>query len=362
MSKIHNFNAGPSILPEPVFEKASQAVRDLDGSGLSILEISHRSDAFKDIMKRARELVRELYGLPENYTALFLQGGASLGFYMAPLNFMRKDGKAAYVNTGSWAKKAIKEAEKIGPVDVIASSEDQNFNYIPKNYQVSDEYDLLHITSNNTIFGTQVKDFPNTGTPLICDMSSDIFSRPLDIERFDLIYAGAQKNMGPAGTTVYIVNRDKLGKTERDIPAILDLQVHDDKDSIYNTAPVFAVYTSMLVLEWIKENGGLKGMEERNAQKANLLYKEIEENPMFKGVAEEEDRSHMNVTFVLTDESKKEDFDKKCSDAGMIGLKGHRSVGGYRASIYNALPLESVKALVEVMHEFSKEHAPQKTV
>lgn len=358
MSKIHNFNAGPSILPREVIEEAAKGVQDLTGNGLSVLEISHRSEEFKKIMKEARDLVRELLDLPENYTVLFLQGGASLAFHTVAMNLMKEgNGKAAYVDTGSWAKKAIKEAKKTGEVDVIASSEDTNYNYIPKNFDIPSDADYLHITSNNTIFGTQFKDFPKADIPVVCDMSSDIFSRPLDIEKFDLIYAGAQKNMGPAGTTLYIVNKDVLGKSGRDIPAILDLEVHDGKDSIYNTPSVYAVYVSKLVLEWIKKNGGLKGMEERNAEKAELLYNEIDRNPLFEAVAAEEDRSHMNVTFVLKDDSQKEQFDRMWKEANIIGLPGHRSVGGYRASIYNALPKESVEALVSVMKQFSEEYS-----
>jgi phosphoserine aminotransferase len=358
MSKVHNFNAGPSILPQEVIDEVSKGVKDLNGDGLSILEISHRSKAFKDIMKAAQDRVRELLDLPDNYSVLFLQGGASLGFHMVPMNLMKaENGKAAYVETGSWAKKAIKEAKKTGEVDVIASSADTNHDHIPKNFDIPSDADYLHLTSNNTIFGTQFKEFPKADIPVVCDMSSDIFSRPIDAKKFDIIYAGAQKNMGPAGTTLYIVNRDILGKTGRDIPAILDFQVHDEKDSIYNTPSVYAVYACKLVLDWIQKNGGVKGMEERNAEKAKILYDEIDRNPMFEGVAQEEDRSHMNVTFVMKDEEQKEEFDKMWQEAGIIGLPGHRSVGGYRASIYNALPKESVEALVSVMKEFSEKYS-----
>lgn len=358
MSKVHNFNAGPSILPQEVIDEVSKGVKDLNGDGLSILEISHRSKAFKDIMKAAQDRVRELLDLPDNYSVLFLQGGASLGFHMVPMNLMKaENGKAAYVETGSWAKKAIKEAKKTGEVDVIASSADTNHDHIPKNFDIPSDADYLHLTSNNTIFGTQFKEFPKADIPVVCDMSSDIFSRPIDAKKFDIIYAGAQKNMGPAGTTLYIVNRDILGKTGRDIPAILDFQVHDEKDSIYNTPSVYAVYACKLVLDWIQKNGGVKGMEERNAEKAKILYDEIDRNPMFEGVAHEEDRSHMNVTFVMKDEEQKEEFDKMWQEAGIVGLPGHRSVGGYRASIYNALPKESVEALVSVMKEFSEKYS-----
>ncbi len=358
MSKVHNFNAGPSILPEEVIDEVSKGAKDLNGSGLSILEISHRSKEFKQIMQDAQDRVRELLDLPDNYSVLFLQGGASLGFHMIPMNLMKADnGKAAYVETGSWAKKAIKEAKKTGEVEVVASSADSNHDHIPKNFDIPSDADYLHLTSNNTIFGTQFKEFPKADIPLVCDMSSDIFSRPIDIEKFDLIYAGAQKNMGPAGTTLYIVNKDILGNTGRDIPSILDFQVHEEKDSIYNTPSVYAVYACKCVLDWIKKNGGVKGMEERNAEKAKILYDEIDRNPMFKGVAAEEDRSHMNVTFVMNDEEHKEDFDKMWQEAGIVGLPGHRSVGGYRASIYNALPKESVEALASVMKEFSEKYS-----
>lgn len=361
MSKVHNFNAGPSILPREVIEEAANGIRDLDGNGLSILEISHRSKEFKGIMQEARDRVRELLDLPDNYTVLFLQGGASLGFHMVPMNLMKaENGKAAYVETGSWAKKAIKEAKKTGEVEVIASSAETNHDHIPKNFEIPSDADYLHLTSNNTIFGTQIKEFPKSNIPVVCDMSSDIFSRPIDVSKFDLIYAGAQKNMGPAGTTIYIVNKDILGKTGRDIPSILDFQVHDEKDSIYNTPSVYAVYACKLVLDWIKKNGGVEGMEERNAEKAKILYDEIDRNPMFEGVAAEEDRSHMNATFVLKDESHQETFDKMWQEAGIIGLPGHRSVGGYRASIYNALPKESVEALVSVMKEFSEKFSTVK--
>jgi phosphoserine aminotransferase len=358
MSKVHNFNAGPSILPQEVIDEVSKGVKDLNGDGLSILEISHRSKAFKDIMKAAQDRVRELLDLPDNYSVLFLQGGASLGFHMIPMNLMKaENGKAAYVETGSWAKKAIKEAKKTGEVDVIASSADTNHDHIPKNFDIPSDADYLHLTSNNTIFGTQFKEFPKADIPVVCDMSSDIFSRPIDAKKFDIIYAGAQKNMGPAGTTLYIVNRDILGKTDRDIPAILDFQVHDEKDSIYNTPSVYGVYACKLVLDWIQKNGGLKGMEERNAEKAKILYDEIDRNPMFEGVAQEEDRSHMNVTFVMKDEEQKEEFDKMWQEAGIVGLPGHRSVGGDRASIDNALPKESGEAQVSVMKEFSEKYS-----
>lgn len=345
--KKHNFSAGPSILPQEVFEQAAQAVLNFNDSGLSILEMSHRSSEFVNVMESARSLVKEVLGIPEHYEVLFLQGGASLGFYISALNFLKE--KASYINTGSWSKKAIKEARLVGEVDVIASSEDRNFNYIPKNYEVP-TYDYLHITSNNTIFGTEFHSFPKTEVPIICDMSSDIFSRPVEnISSYDLIYAGAQKNLGPAGTTLYIVNKDKLGKTGRAIPSMLDLGIHISKDSMYNTPPAFAVYVCMLTLEWLKKNGGVESAAMRNKEKANLIYDEIDRNSLFTGTVEKEDRSLMNVTFLLTDMDLEETFANLCKEAGISGIKGHRSVGGYRASIYNAMPKESVQVLVDVM-------------
>ena len=345
--KKHNFSAGPSILPQEVFEQAAQAVLNFNDSGLSILEMSHRSSEFVNVMENARSLVKEVLGVPEHYEVLFLQGGASLGFYISALNFLKE--KASYINTGSWSKKAIKEAKLVGEVDVIASSEDRNFNYIPKNYEVP-ACDYLHITSNNTIFGTEFHSFPKTEVPIICDMSSDIFSRPIEnISSYDLIYAGAQKNLGPAGTTLYIVNKDKLGKTGRTIPSMLDLSIHISKDSMYNTPPAFAVYVCMLTLEWLKKNGGVESAASRNLEKANLIYNEIDRNSLFTGTVEKEDRSLMNVTFLLTDMDLEETFANLCKEAGISGIKGHRSVGGYRASIYNAMPKESVQVLVDVM-------------
>ena len=349
----HNFSAGPSILPKEVLEKAAQAVIELDGIGLSLIEISHRGKEFVAIMEKARELVKELLGVPQHYQVLYLQGGASLGFYISPMNFMKDGGKAAYVKTGEWAGKAAKEAQLVGITEVIASSEDKNFNYIPKEYSAPNDADYLHITSNNTIFGTQMKTFPESSVPVICDMSSDIFSRKIDASKFAMIYAGAQKNIGPAGTTIYIVNPDLLGKTGRKIPSMLDLQLHIKNDSMFNTPPVFSIYCCMLMLQWLKDLGGVGEMEKINRRKAGLLYNEIDANTLFKGTTAEEDRSDMNVTFVLNDEKLKDDFDKMWKEAGISGLPGHRSVGGYRASLYNALPLESVQVLVDVMKELA---------
>ncbi|UBZ06424.1 3-phosphoserine/phosphohydroxythreonine transaminase [Salegentibacter mishustinae] len=352
--KKHNYSAGPCILPQEVFKEAAQGILDYQDSGLSIMEISHRSTAFVEVMEEARSLSLELLGLKDKgYTALFLQGGASMQFLMTAYNLLNK--KAAYLNTGTWSSKAIKEARLFGEVIEVASSKDKNFNYIPKDYQIPGDADYFHCTSNNTIFGTQMKDFPKVDAPLVCDMSSDIFSRELDFSKFDLIYAGAQKNMGPAGTTLVIVKEDILGKVEREIPSMLNYKVHIEKDSMFNTPAVYAVYVSLLTLRWIKKNGGIKAMEKRNAEKADLLYKEIDRNPLFKGFAEVEDRSAMNATFNLTDESKKEAFDKLWKEAGINGLNGHRSVGGYRASMYNALDLESVKVLVKTMQQLEQQ-------
>ncbi|MGY6560987.1 MAG: 3-phosphoserine/phosphohydroxythreonine transaminase [Luteibaculaceae bacterium] len=354
MSKPHNFSAGPCILPEEVFQEASQAVLNFH-NGLSILEISHRSKPFIAVMDEAIALTREILNVPDNYSVMFLQGGASLGFYISAINFMKQNGAGAYLNTGQWSKNAIKEAKKLGKVHVVASSDQANFNFIPKNYEVPQDADYLHYTSNNTIFGTQFKSIPQTNAPLLCDMSSDIFSKPIDVAKHALIYAGAQKNLGPAGATLYIANRDLLGKTGRDIPSMLDLQIHDDKESMFNTPPVFSIYVSMLTLRWMKKIGGLKAMEERNNLKAQTLYNEVDRNPLFEGTAAKEDRSTMNPTFVLTQPELEAKFDKMWKDANISGIAGHRSVGGYRASMYNALPLSSVEALVQVMQQLEKE-------
>lgn len=351
--KKHNYSAGPCILPQEVFKEAAQGILNYQDSGLSIMEISHRSSAFVDVMEEARNLSLELLGLQnKGYKALFLQGGASMQFLMTAYNLLNK--KAAYLNTGTWSSKAIKEAKLFGEVVEVASSKDKNFNYIPKNYQIPSDLDYFHCTSNNTIFGTQIKDFPDVDASLVCDMSSDIFSRELDFSKFDLIYAGAQKNMGPAGTTLVVIKEDILGKVEREIPSMLNYKVHLEKDSMFNTPAVYAVYVSLLTLRWIKNHGGIAAMEKRNTEKADLLYKEIDRNSLFKGFAEVEDRSTMNATFNLVNESKKEDFDKLWKDAGINGLNGHRSVGGYRASMYNALDIESVKVLVETMQKLEQ--------
>ncbi len=353
--KKHNFSAGPCILPQEVLKKAAAAVLNFNNDDLSLIEISHRSKAFVHVMETARSLVLELLDLEgKGYSVLFLQGGASLEFLMTPYNLLKVNGKAAYLDTGTWSAKSIKEAKIMGTVDVVASSKDKNYSYIPKDFEIPGDTDYFHCTSNNTIFGTQIKEFPKTDSLLVCDMSSDIFSRQLDFSQFDLIYAGAQKNMGPAGTTLVVVKDEILGKTGRTIPSMLDYQVHIGKDSMFNTPSVFAVYVSMLTLQWLKDLGGIAEIEKINEAKAELLYNEIDSNPLFEGVAATEDRSYMNATFTLTDDTLKDKFDAAWQAAGINGLNGHRSVGGYRASMYNAMPLESVQVLVDVMQNFNK--------
>ncbi len=355
-TKVHNYSAGPCILPREVFEKAAQAVLDFEGSGLSILEISHRSKPFEAVMAKAQSLVKELLGAPDNYQVVFLGGGASLGFHMVPLNYMKLGGKSAYANTGEWATRAVKESKLVGDTIVVASSEDKNFSYIPKGYAIPSDADYFHFTSNNTIFGTQYKQLPKSPVPLICDMSSDIFSRPVNVADFALIYGGAQKNMGPAGATMYLFDPERLGHTGRKLSPMLDLKNHGAKESMYNTPPVFAVYVSMLTMEWMKSVGGVVEMEKRNAAKAKLLYDAIDRLPLFKGTTAVEDRSVMNATFVMSDAALEPAFDVMWKEAGISGIRGHRSVGGYRASMYNALPIDSVQALVDVMEEFAKKH------
>lgn len=351
--KKHNFSAGPCILPEEVLQKASEAVINFNNDDLSLVEISHRSKAFVDVMENARALVLELLNLEnKGYSVLFLQGGASTQFLMTAYNLLNS--KAAYLNTGTWSTKAIKEAKLFGDLVEVASSKDKNFTYVPKGYEIPSDADYFHCTSNNTIFGTQMKSFPETNVPLVCDMSSDIFSRQLDFTQFDLIYAGAQKNMGPAGTTLVVIKDDVLGKVDRAIPSMLDYKVHLGKDSMFNTPPVFPVYVSMLTLEWLKDLGGIPFIEKVNEKKADLIYSEIDRNALFQGVVATEDRSIMNATFTLTDESLKERFDQMWNEARINGINGHRSVGGYRASMYNAMPLHSVQALVDVMQELER--------
>jgi phosphoserine aminotransferase len=355
--KKHIFNAGPSVLPKEVILEASEAIKEYNRSGLSILEISHRSKDFIEIIEEAKSSVLELLNLPSDYKVLFLHGGASLQFSMVPMNLMKPAvGSAAYVDTGSWSAKAIKDAKLFGEVSVIASSKEEGYGFIPKLESIEDSFDYVHLTANNTIYGTQFKSFPKTNSPLVCDMSSDIFSRNLDFSQFDLIYAGVQKNSGAAGTTIVVVKDQLLENLEKDqkIPSMLSYKAHLEKDSLLNTPAVYAVYISLLTLRWIKKNGGIQGMEQRNNEKSSLLYKEIDRNPMIKGFVSPESRSSMNATFEIIGEENKNLFEKLCEDAGIVGIKGHRSIGGYRASMYNALALESVVSLVEVMQNIEK--------
>ena len=351
----HNFGAGPCILPQTVFEEAAAAV--LDFNGLSILEVSHRHKDFVAVMDETIDLVKKALNVPTGYSVAFMQGGATLGFTVAALNMMRDQKRAGYFNTGTWAAGAIKEAKKVGvDVSVLASSEDKKFNFIPKDYIIPNDMDYVHFTSNNTIYGTQYKQIPQTDLPLVCDMSSDIFSQVIDVSKFDLIYAGAQKNLGPAGATLYIVKDEQLGKSSSSfMPSYLDLKQQVEKESMLNTPPVFSIFVSLLNLRNLLANGGVAEMEKRNIAKADLLYQEIDRNPLFVGTVNKEDRSNMNVTFTLLDDSNSADFDALWKGAGIVGLPGHRSTGGYRASLYNALPIESVQVLVDVMKHFESQ-------
>ena len=352
--KIHNFSAGPAILPNSVLKKSADAIQNFKNMNLSILEISHRSPQFVEVMSKARFLVNELLGLDNKFEILFLTGGASSQFFMTAMNFLTKNDIAYYINTGTWSNKAIKEAHKFGDIVELASSKENNFNYIPKSYTVPNNGRYLHLTSNNTIFGTQIHEWPKSEIPVICDMSSDIFSREIDSNYFDIIYAGAQKNMGPAGTTLVIIKKSFLKSSNSGLPSMLDYKIHASKDSSFNTPPVYPIYVSMLTMNWIKENGGVKAMEKINLEKAHLLYKEIDRNSKFYGTATKEDRSLMNVAFLLHDDTKNSTFLEMAALAGISGIKGHRSVGGFRASIYNAMPIESIKVLIGVMVEFER--------
>jgi phosphoserine aminotransferase len=351
--KKHNFYAGPSILPAYTIENTIEAMKDFAGMGLSILEISHRSKQFVAVVDEAVALFKELLVIPEGYSVIFLGGGASLQFCMIPYNLLGK--KAAYLNTGEWATKAIKEAKMFGEVNVVGSSEDKNFNYIPRGYEIPADADYFHITTNNTIYGTEILEDINSPVPLIADMSSDIFSLPIDISKYAVIYGGAQKNLAPAGVTFVIIKNDILGKVERSIPTMLKYSTHISKESMFNTPPVLPIFAALQTLKWLKEMGGVAEMEKINIKKATLLYIEIERNTMFKPtIPAKEDRSRMNVCFVMNDgfEQFEKEFNDFATEHGMIGLKGHRSVGGFRASLYNALPYESVEALVAVMQKF----------
>lgn len=352
----HNFGAGPCILPQEVFQEAAQAVLDFNNTGLSILEISHRSKEFEEVVKETESLVRELLNVPENYSILFLQGGASQQFAMVPMNLLPEGGKAAYLDTGVWATKAAKEAKNFGQIEIVASSKDKNYTYIPKDFEVPSDAAYFHFTSNNTIYGTEVFEKPKTNVPTVVDMSSDIFSREINVSDYDLIYAGAQKNMGPAGVTLVIIKNDILGKTGRTIPTIFNYESHINAGSMYNTPPVYSIYVSMLNLRWLKAKGGVKAIEQENIIKARTLYAEIDRNPFFKGTAEVEDRSRMNVTFVMDTPELEAEFLALAKERGLVGIKGHRSVGGFRASIYNALSITSINALVDAMREFEESH------
>lgn len=350
--KKHNFYAGPSILPQFTIENTAKAVTDFAGTGLSILEISHRSKEFVAVMDEAQALFKELLHIPEGYSVVFVGGGASTQFAMVPFNLFNK--KAAYLNTGVWAKKAIKEAKQFGDIDVVATSEDKNFNYIPKGYTIPTDADYFHITTNNTIYGTEIREDIDSPVPLVADMSSDIFSRPIDISKYAIIYGGAQKNLAPSGVTFAIIRHDVLGKVERSIPTMLNYQTHIDAGSMFNTPPCLPVFSALQTLKWLKNNGGIAAMEKINIEKAGLLYNEIDRNKLFVGTVAKEDRSLMNICFVMSEEYKEleAEFMQFATSKGMVGIKGHRSVGGFRASTYNALPRASVEALVSCMQEF----------
>ena len=352
----HNFGAGPCILPQEVFKQAAQAVLDFK-DGLSILEISHRTPEFEAVVAEAVKLVKELLNVPEGYSVLFLQGGASLQFAMVPMNLLSEGQTASYLETGVWANKAIKEVKNFGTANIVASSKDSNFTFVPKDYAIPEDSAYFHCTSNNTIYGTEMFALPETNVPIVCDMSSDIMSRVVDISKYDLIYAGAQKNIGPAGSTVVIIKDEILGKTTNKIPSMLDYKQHIDGGSMYNTPPVFSIYVAMLNLRWLKSKGGVAEIEKENIAKANALYKEIDRNPLFKGTCAVEDRSRMNVCFVMENPELEKPFLKYAEENGIEGIKGHRSVGGFRASMYNALPITSVHALIELMQNFAEKHA-----
>lgn len=355
--KKHNFSAGPSILPQQTIEETAKAILDFNGSTLSLMEVSHRGKDFQAVMDETVELFKELLNIPSGYSVIFLGGGASLQFCMIPFNLLEK--KAAYLNTGTWANKAEKEAKLFGEVVEVASSKDANYTYIPKDYVIPADADYFHITTNNTIFGTEILTDIDSPVPLVADMSSDIFSRVIDVSKYGLIYGGAQKNLAPAGVTFVIVKDEILGKVSRPIPTMLDYRTHVENGSMFNTPPVVPVYAAMQTLRWLKANGGVPAMEKRNIEKAEILYNEIDRNPLFKGTCAVEDRSRMNVCFVMTDEYKdlEADFLKYATDRGMSGIKGHRSVGGFRASIYNAMEKSSVQALIDTMQDFEKEVA-----
>ena len=354
---IHNFNAGPSVLPQQVFEEASQAIIDYNNSGLSILEIGHRTPLFQNIMEEARALVKELMNLDDDHEVLFLHGGASTQFMQVPMNLLNEKETAAFSDTGVWASKAIKETKLFGNVEIVCTSKDNNYNYIPKDFAVPNDAKYFHITTNNTIYGTQWQRIPNVSIPVVADMSSDVLSRQIDFNAFGLIYAGAQKNIGAAGVNLVVVNKNILGKVKRNIPTIMDYRNHIKEGSLLNTPPVFAVFVSLLTLRWLKNKGGVAEIEKQNNEKAKTLYEEIDSNPMFTGLVVKEDRSKMNVCFVINNKDHENEFLDFAVQNGIVGIKGHRVAGGFRASLYNALPLSSVKVLTEVMKEFAKKYS-----
>ena len=356
--KVHNFSAGPAILPASVIRESAQAVANFNNTGLSILELSHRGPELTAVFKETTALTREILNLPDDYEVLFLTGGASTQFFMAAMNLLNDDETAGYVDTGTWASKAIEAARQFGTIQVLASSKSTTYDHIPTGYDIPKSLKYLHLTSNNTIYGTQIHEYPETGNiPILCDMSSDFMSRPVDVKRFGMIYAGAQKNLGPAGVTMVIIRKDLLGKVERKIPVMLDYRTFIKEKSLYNTPPVFPIYVTMLTMRWIKEMGGLTAMAKHNEMKANILYKEIDSNPLFKGNVAVKDRSFMNVCFTMHDRSLEPKFAAFAKQHGCNGLEGHRSVGGFRASIYNAMPPSSIQFLVDLMREFAQKHA-----
>ncbi|HSB91508.1 MAG TPA: 3-phosphoserine/phosphohydroxythreonine transaminase [Flavitalea sp.] len=357
---VHNFNAGPSILPAEVFQQASEAILNFNDTGLSILEIGHRTEIFQQVMDEAISLVKELMSLDPEHEVLFLHGGASTQFFQVPMNLLNENELAAYTDTGIWSAKAIKEAKLFGHVEVVNSSKASTYNYIPKDFTIPKTARYLHLTSNNTIYGTQWQDFQafyDCGVPLVADMSSDILSRQVDFNRFSLIYAGAQKNVGAAGVNLVVVNPNLLGKVHRKIPTMMDYRNHIENGSMLNTPPVFSIYVCMLTLRWLKNLGGVAVAEERNRQKAGLLYDTIDSFPIFKGTVAREDRSFMNACFVIPDQELEKKFAAACKENNMIGIKGHRTSGGFRISLYNALPFESVQALTNLMKDFAEKHS-----
>lgn len=357
VKKIHNFSAGPAILPAAVIKEAAKGVLDLNGTGLSVLEMSHRSKEIGAVVDEATQSIKDLLELPEDYEVIWMGGGASTQFFMTAMNLLNDGEKAAYVDTGTWASKAIEAARQFGNIEVLASSKSTTYDHIPRKYKVPADTKYLHLTSNNTIYGTQYNNWlPTTDAPIVCDMSSDFLSRPIDVKKYGLIYAGAQKNLGPAGVTVVIIKKDLLGKVTRQIPAMLDYRTFIKEKSMYNTPPVYAIYVCMLTLRWIKQMGGLAAMEKHNKKKANILYKEIDSNPLFKGNVEKRDRSLMNVCFTMHNRDLEPLFAQFAKENGVSGIEGHRSVGGFRASIYNAMPIKSIKFLADLMRQFAEKH------